>query len=358
LKKGVIVQSGKKWAVILTPDGDFCKVPSSPDYTEGKEIQFQPSPSAVVPLRLWTRRRFRNIAVIASCLLLLGIVFPLFGNSQAYAAVTIDMEPSLELETDAGANVIDIQSFNQEGAELVKQLDWKKKNAVDVTDEIVHVARLRGYLADENRVLITTTVYKSDSKEVNDKFNQMMEAVIKNEDGITVVLLEGSKQWHEEAKKEGISPGRYILAQKAAQQGVVLKGTDVEKVDLQALAPIKGIKVIKNELKQVDESKVENSAPNQPVPVQAMPAKQEQVKPPVKWNEEKPKNYGQWKKAETRQQVEVVPSITPSPQWNSNSNEKRQNQKWDEQPKDEHQTWGEHQKEVHQKGEHHKDNKD
>jgi hypothetical protein len=355
LKKGVIIQSGKKWAVVLTPDGEFCKVPSSPDYVEGKEISFQPSPSAVVPLHLWAHRRFRYVAVIASCLLIFAIIFPLFGNAQAYAAVTIDMAPSLELETDDQAKVIDVYSFNKEGAELIKQVDWKKKKVVNVTEEIMHIARLKGYLANDNRVLITTTVYDSDSKEQNDKFNQMMEAVTQNQNGITVVLLEGKKQWHEEAKKEGKSPGKYILVKKAEQQGIVLKGQDVENVNLHVLAPIKGVKVFQEGSKLEKDSIMENPPLNKSLPAHATPAKQGQENSPVKWKEEKPKNIGQMKKSEIKRQIEVVPSSTSSIHPNWDSHKKKQRQKWDEPQEDEH--WkDDHQKSEHQKDEHHKDN--
>ncbi|HJV47451.1 MAG TPA: anti-sigma factor domain-containing protein [Bacillota bacterium] len=247
MQKGVVIEAGKKWSIVLTPDGQFCKVPSQPGYLEGMEISFSiPIPvSTFSTKRIMSRRWTRGVSAIAACLLLLVLIFPFFSGSQAYAAVTIDINPSLELDVDQNANVIEIQPLNEDGKKVLEQVQWKKHKLDTVALDIIKAAESNGLMNDQNQVIISTTFYKTESADQGQQWDSMLENVSdKVDQGVTVILVDGNKKWFEEAKKQSVPPGSYMLVKQAEQQGVNLQVDDIQKGQWDNLPTVNGVKVI------------------------------------------------------------------------------------------------------------------
>jgi hypothetical protein len=270
LKKGIVIESGNEWTVLLTPDGDFCKIPSNTNHREGKEVWFHPSSIAVnTKQRRWTPKVVTGVAGMTACILFLVLLFPLFGGPQAYAAVNIDINPSVEFEVDEDARVIHASAFNEEGRLLLKELEWEEQQVVQVALLLVQTAEQKGYMNEDRRIVISTTFYQEESVEINDKWNQMMAdqlTVESTEHDYTVVLVDGRKKWHDEAKEKGIAPGDYMLSKHAEEQGVELEDKPAkEESSSPAIqpAPVKGIKIIKKS-KATDEEKSKKNERDKP----------------------------------------------------------------------------------------------
>ena len=308
MKKGIVIDSTGKWTVVLTPEGEFLKIPSRPDHLEGKEVLF--TGSAAVTTRRnkgWTKNMFRGLSALAACILLFLVISPFFGTSQAYAAVTIDINPSLELEVDEEAIVIQVNSFNEAGQKLLGEIEWKDKPLQIVTVAVIEKAETMGYMNEQEQVIITTTYLREEGKE---NITKLIEDTVNTDQNLTFVLVEGNKQWHEEAKEQKIPPGSYIVEKKVAQEGIQLKEKNIKKVNLKELPAVQGIKVIKVDGKEKKIpgkalQKEENKQQNMEVKKQQQNLKKEerkQEKEQEKLEKEQAKQEKQQEKKERQQE--------------------------------------------------------
>lgn len=248
------MESNDKWTVVLTPEGEFMKIPSHPHHLEGKEVSFRVSATVAMPKKKksWTPPVIRGVAFAAACLLLLVMVFPFFGGSQAYAAVTFDINPSLELEVDEQAKVIEAIPFNEEAQKLLDTVEWKGLTLSEVTLDIIEQAEQMGYMNEERQVLITTT-YLDEEKE---NITLILEEATSHADQeLTVVIVEGKKQWHEEAKEKQVPPGAYMLVKQAKEQGIELKEKEWQANQIEELPPVKGVTIIHPKGSKADKAK-------------------------------------------------------------------------------------------------------
>ncbi|WP_100523502.1 anti-sigma factor domain-containing protein [Mycobacteroides abscessus] len=246
LRKGIVMESGDKWTVILTAQGEFVKIPAHPHHIEGKEVFFHPE--AIIVQEKKKRRLPRwvsGVSLATACVLLLAILFPFGGGSSAYAAVTIDINPSVELQVDKEGLVIEVTSMDQEGQDVLKELEWENQLLATVTIRIIKKAKEKGYMNAERRVLITTTYYEEEhERSLDPLLEEASKTVNPEQEEITFVILEGKKEWHDEAKAKQVPPGAYTLVKKAEQQGITIKQEEVKEVKLEKILPVTGVKVI------------------------------------------------------------------------------------------------------------------
>jgi len=246
LKKGVIIESQKKWTVVLTPDGEFCKIPFESTHTVGEEVFFQPTTvNGINTKRRWNPFTLRTGSMVAACLLLLLISFPFFGGSQAYAAVTIDINPSIELEIDEKSIVIDAHSLNPDGKILLQSIRWKDQALSIVTVAIIDSAENKGMMNAEKQVIITTTFYKDEPENLDEKWETMLGDIDEQVDqDLTVVIVEGKEEWVKEAKEKQVPPGSYMMVKQAEKQGVTIQEKEIKEGKVKFDTPVPGIKVI------------------------------------------------------------------------------------------------------------------
>lgn len=262
LNKGIVMESGEKWTVVLTPHGEFVKIPAHPHHLEGKEVFFHPAAVGATSVKKSRIPKWaRGLSAAVACLLLILTVFPFGAGTSAYAAVTIDINPSIELEVDRDTLVINASSMNEKGQEILQAFDWKNKRLTVVTVQIVEIAEQKGFMNAQNQVLITTTYYEEED-EAEQNIEPLIEEAtetVNTENEITFVIVEGKKEWQEEAKEKNVPPGAYMLVKQAEQQGIQLTDDEVKSGKIEKLPPVTGVKVIPGKAKK---EKVEKKEEN------------------------------------------------------------------------------------------------
>ena len=100
----------------------------------------------------------RGLAAAAACLVLL---LAGAGGSWLYftptAAISIDVNPSLELEINRFDRVIGVEGYNEDGRALADQLDVNHLNYEQAVEEILNSAVIAALLARDEVVTITVT---------------------------------------------------------------------------------------------------------------------------------------------------------------------------------------------------------
>lgn len=96
-------------------------------------------------------------------LLLLSVCFPFdrFGGWQLYftptAAISIDINPSLELSVNRFNRVLSVTGYNSDGKELASSLEVKYMDCDDAIDKIVASDRIKDLLAGDEVLTITVS---------------------------------------------------------------------------------------------------------------------------------------------------------------------------------------------------------
>jgi len=127
--KGILLEVEGRFGVVLTPQGEFKRVPLPSALCQvGDEIAYQ---ERRVPQLGWL------VAAAAACLLLISpLGYWQWTLAQPAALVMIDINPSVELTVNGRELVIAAEGLNEDGQEVLEGLAWQKRPLDEVARAI------------------------------------------------------------------------------------------------------------------------------------------------------------------------------------------------------------------------------
>ncbi|MGW6297487.1 anti-sigma-I factor RsgI family protein [Peribacillus butanolivorans] len=215
MKKGVILSINKRFVTLLTPEGEFLKTKRQErTYEVGEEITFSPVKSKVTLSFSSFHLSFKKKAVlsIASALLILFAILPSYSSEHVSAYMTIDVNPSIELELNDHLEVLKLTGLNEDGKLVIDQLkNWKGKEIKTVTNRIVETTKQLGYLKGNKQIVVSTTLLDKDKKldkNLKEEIKKISEQ--ENVSQTKMKVIKATKTDRKQARKQGISTGKYI----------------------------------------------------------------------------------------------------------------------------------------------------
>lgn len=153
-------------------------------------------------------------AVACAVLLLLvggGVLYWLYHTPVSY--ISIDVNPSVELELNMFDRVIDCQSYNDDGEAILNGLELDNMTYTQAIESILAEESMQSYLGSENAELVFTV-----SSEKEDEITAGIESCrgYAEHQGNCVSAQSGSV---EEAHEAGLSVGRYTVYQQLLESG-------------------------------------------------------------------------------------------------------------------------------------------
>ncbi|WP_243385475.1 anti-sigma factor domain-containing protein [Bacillus kexueae] len=244
MKKGVVIEVNERYVTLLTPDGQFLKTENvGGTYELGEEMAFFPSAEMSRVERksnraFWKTWKMRASVAIAFVLLLFFTV-PNFYQQDVYAYMTIDINPSFELELDEELHVLKIEPLNDEAHSVLLRIEnWKDQPIKEVTNQIIAETEAAGYLQNEQEIFISTVVADvEDATEeaIEEELEEMKEEL--TEKDIVVTTVQSDIETRKKAKEEGVSTGHYLrekMEKDAAKQTETPSVEQKQKVDQQS----------------------------------------------------------------------------------------------------------------------------
>ncbi len=151
-------------------------------------------------------RRFQRTAVAFACL---ALVMLSFGGWRFYmtpvSAVSIDVNPSIELGVNRFDRVVSAEGYNDDGIDLIKSVKFKNLNYSDAIETLLVSEAMRQYLSDDSLVSITVIGDTEEkSEEMADRIRSCGYAGSNN-----VVCNKGNLTEVEAAHAAGMSFGKY-----------------------------------------------------------------------------------------------------------------------------------------------------
>jgi hypothetical protein len=226
MKKGIIMEIDDAHLTLLTPDGEFLHSKRMDQiYSIGEEIHFFPNESVNNTKKFHSLKKLFRVktvwAAMAALLIFLGSFIPMNQDNNAYAYMSIDANPSIELGVNKKMQVIELTGFNKEGKKIISELSgWKKNNVTEVTQSILTEMKKAGFTNNNEQIIISTVrtnqLEDSVENELQKNLNEIKASVNKQKLKLTVITA--SKKERDEAREFGISTGKYQEDKKQSLQ--------------------------------------------------------------------------------------------------------------------------------------------
>jgi hypothetical protein len=204
------------YLTLLTPDGEFCRAHKQDiPYVIGEEIHFFPIMEQQRNKRMDTfigRLKLKSVWMSTAALLVfLGTVVPVYQSNRAYAYMSIDVNPSIELGLNKDMKVVELTGYNKEGENIVSQIsDWKKRDVSEITKRILTELKNEGFVKDEP-IIISTVRTEKLAENVEQKLEQNIleiKQTVSNQQ-LEVNMVTITEAELEKAHELGVTAGKY-----------------------------------------------------------------------------------------------------------------------------------------------------
>ncbi|XJZ28282.1 anti-sigma factor domain-containing protein [Bacillota bacterium Lsc_1132] len=217
MKQGIIMEINDDYLTLLTPEGEFLRArKQNHQYAVGEEILFFPLTLRETNRSFSLVKRFMSVKVLATAaiaiILFFGSFLSFYQNNKAYAYMSIDVNPSIELVLNKKMQVLKVTAYNQDGKKIVAHIgDWKKKSIAELTQLLLNEMKKQGYFKNHHLVVISTV--RTDKKEqsaekvLSENMEEIKAAV--KEKKLQMTVLNGTPEELAKAHKLGITTGKY-----------------------------------------------------------------------------------------------------------------------------------------------------
>ena len=220
--KAVVLETRGEWAAVLRDDGVVekirrqCSVGDTIEISVGKTIQFP--------------GRFAKMtaAAAAAVIILTGGGLYGYNNAYAYSYVTLDANPSIEYVLNRKNELLKVSALNEEAEEIVRALteeNIRGESLSQIVGQTTELLRENEYLEDEDNVLLISITSKGE-KQAQELLGEVDAFTSSVDDELEVYVTEASSEDASEARRLGVSTGRY----KIASEETAVSDGDAERI--------------------------------------------------------------------------------------------------------------------------------
>jgi hypothetical protein len=216
MKKGIVMEIDDARLTLLTPEGEFLHaINRNQTYSIGEEIYFfsieeikRNSHFSIIKLL----KMKSLVSVFAVLIVILGSLIPIYQANKAYAYMSIDVNPSIELGVNKKMQVVKISAFNDDGKKILSHIDeWKKEKVLRLTQTILNEMKAQGYFKEHHEVIISTVRTEKKEKRTEKKLIKNLHEIkeVVKDKHLQPTMLTGTKKDMEKAHHLGITTGKY-----------------------------------------------------------------------------------------------------------------------------------------------------
>ncbi|MBA4494913.1 anti-sigma factor domain-containing protein [Paenactinomyces guangxiensis] len=219
MNRGIIMEVQTQHWIVMTPDGEFVKVPrSNPSAQIGEEVTFQAKRTA--PRRSW----ITAASVAVAAMLGFFFIFPQLSPNEAHAEtyIYLDVNPSVAIGLDSENRVVEVKPLNYSARKLLGRIDYKNATADEFVVDFLVQARSHGYLHKKDHLVLSGIQEEKNSVTA---IKNLEKAIKKNRQvgennlGLAVHTLSIPKKVSAKAAENGLSPTKYAVWLLAKKDG-------------------------------------------------------------------------------------------------------------------------------------------
>ncbi len=207
------------------------------DYQKSPELVPVKAGDADLPDAFYTRTRrpgrvsgvFRVIPAVC-CMLILMV----FGGWQLYfkpvSVISIDINPSLELDVNRFDRVVDVKEYNEDGEKLAESLKILFMNYEDALEEIMDNESVQDYLAQDQ--VMSIVVAGEDEKKTQTVYSNVEECTQGQEN---THCYHADSEVLEDAHASGLSYGKYMAYLELKELDPDIPPGDVQRMTMREI---------------------------------------------------------------------------------------------------------------------------
>lgn len=190
-------------------------------------------------------RKFVLPAVAACIILAVGVCGGIYysDNLRIDSIIDIDVNPGIEISTNKHDRVLDVTAVNNDGADILDDMDLKKTDLKVAVNAIIGSMVQKGYVVDETSSILVTVQNKNTEKaeklrvevlqDINDSLGQYnVNAPVMNQ---TLTSFDAAEQF---AVENGISYGKAVFVLNLAEKDPSLKAEDLAKMTIKEITSL------------------------------------------------------------------------------------------------------------------------
>lgn len=183
--------------------------------------------------RAFFSQRGMGLAISFAIMLCIGVTGWQTVFTQAFA-LSVDVNPSIEMTVNRFDKVISAKGINEEGKEVIASVDIKYMNYADAVDCLLEEEKALGYLEEEGTVLVAVACPEKE------KAAQVKETIdtAQAETPQTVVVIHPKEAVVEKAQKEDMSFGKYQAYLDIQEVAPEVTTEEVKNMSVQEIASI------------------------------------------------------------------------------------------------------------------------
>ena len=168
---------------------------------------------------------YRGLAALAAALVLfIGAGSMLRMQNESFAVVGIDVNPSVELSVNRSDRVVAVNTLNDEGEELVSEMDLKGSDINVACNALIGAMLTHGYLTNEsNSMLVSVRAEDSEKgRQLEQELSARLSRFLENSEVAAAIIgqyVEDDSELEAFADKHGISLGKALLIRKLLASG-------------------------------------------------------------------------------------------------------------------------------------------
>ena len=225
--RGLVLEVRKNSVLVVTRDGKFRCLPRQGIAEVGKEYCYK------------TPFPFSQLAVAAVILLAVASVFiPMQHQPVSVAYVSLDINPSIEMSLDSSQKVIGAEAYNIEGEQLLDEIKLVGQSLEQSLGLILEFAQEGNYFAGNEPLIIITGTPAKDGDEdhipaIKDTASRATANFIKKlRISVSVSVISADRVLREEARKTGLSMGKYAVYLQARSEGYGIEVDSLQRMSV------------------------------------------------------------------------------------------------------------------------------
>lgn len=245
---GTIIEISNKKTYVFTMDCGVVALRTREEYILGQQITF--TKRNKYPELLHTAS-MKTLAIAAAFVLVIasavtaGSIF--HGNEQSgfdtvcTALVSVDINPSIEISINKEEQIVSAQAKNEDGIELLSNLDLTQMRLVDGVNEIIAAAKEMGYIDESKKVvLVSAALYSSDGEDNSSAYAEQLKQILdtlesESDSAELLTVYIDDSAIIDEAKTNNLSIGKELLYKYAQTQEAALTAEEIRTTGLSEL---------------------------------------------------------------------------------------------------------------------------
>ncbi len=211
--KGIVIDIHDKYIIVMDESGEMLKIRKKVNISIGQAILFVDDDIIVDKkinkiIKIWT------VPIVTAALIFISIISGIINVNNKnipYALLTFDINPSFSIEVNKDNTVINVVALNDDAKSL--DIDKIKNKSLDEALKLVKTSLKENKKFEDKNSIIVGFSFLERNKNI--EFEDNVKTIInENFNDFKIVYIQGDEGDSDDAKKVGISLGKYAINKK------------------------------------------------------------------------------------------------------------------------------------------------